>query len=111
MEIKYFRNTSNPHILHHHPELKEVEQRVLPTTDQRTLHHFTKRPANSERAKRISKSVACFISKDIRLYSIVENEGFRFTVDTTEPQYIIPSRQFFLQRKPYHNFTKRQKLK
>ncbi|XP_070411324.1 E3 SUMO-protein ligase ZBED1-like [Nothobranchius furzeri] len=101
MKVKYFGNTSNAraHLLHHRPELKEAEQPLPPQTPgQRTLHHFAKLPANSERAKWISKAIACFISKDLRPYSFVENEGFRFVLRTTEPKYVIPSHQFFTEK-------------
>lgn len=46
-------------------------------------------PFSSPRAASITKPVAGFISKDLRPYSMVENQGL-----TIEPQYEIPSRIF-----------------
>ena len=43
--------------------------------------------SNSERAKRITKSISSFIALDLRLYSSVENVGFRTMVFTLEPRY------------------------
>ena len=36
-----------------------------------------KLPSTPPRAASITKSIACFICKDLRPYSVVENEGFR----------------------------------
>lgn len=62
---------------------------------QRTVEevHFSKLPASSARANKITRSVLCFICKDMRPLSVVENEGFRNTMATLEPRYNIPSRQ------------------
>uniref|UniRef100_A0A3B1JBH7 BED-type domain-containing protein n=1 Tax=Astyanax mexicanus TaxID=7994 RepID=A0A3B1JBH7_ASTMX len=101
-KVKYFGNTSNPrsHLERHHPELLvELDNPVktAPTrpADQRTLHHFEKLPHNCERAKNITKSIACFIAKDLRPYSAVERDGFKFMIKTIEPRYVIPSRAYF----------------
>lgn len=102
-KVKYFGNTTNArtHVARHHPELTgaTVEKQPPPAASQRTLHQFVnKLPANSERAKKITKSIACFISKDLRPYSVVENAGFRFMIKTIEPKYVIPSRQLFTEK-------------
>ncbi|XP_061758149.1 E3 SUMO-protein ligase ZBED1-like [Nerophis ophidion] len=97
-KVEYFGNTSNPraHLDRQHPELSEEKDHPqTPTTEQRTLHHFTKLPFSSERAKKITRSIACFIAKDLRPYSAVEREGFRFMIKTIEPRYDIPSRSVF----------------
>ena len=47
------------------------------------------------RAKRITLSVACFIAKDLRPYSVVENAGFRHLLKTIEPRYKLPTRATF----------------
>ncbi|KAK0139816.1 Zinc finger BED domain-containing protein 1 [Merluccius polli] len=96
-KIKHFGNTTNAraHITRHHPELMDTAQSQPPAADQRTLHCFTKLSANSERAKQISRSIACFIAKDLRPYSVVENEGFICMLQAAEPRYAIPSRKFF----------------
>lgn len=41
---------------------------------------------SSDRAKKITKAVARFIAKDLRPYSVVENQGFRFRSHTLEPK-------------------------
>ncbi|KAL1272923.1 hypothetical protein QQF64_028785 [Cirrhinus molitorella] len=71
-KTKYFGSTTNAraHITRHHPELSDTEQSQPPAADQRTLQCFTKLPANSERAKKITRSIACFIAKDLRPYSV-----------------------------------------
>ncbi|XP_049416948.1 E3 SUMO-protein ligase ZBED1-like [Epinephelus fuscoguttatus] len=96
-KIKHFGNTTNAraHIMRHHPEIKDTEQSQPPAVDQRTLQCFTKLSASSERAKKITRSIACFIAKDLRPYSVVENEGFICMLQTAEPRYAMPSRKFF----------------
>uniref|UniRef100_A0A8C9XH09 BED-type domain-containing protein n=1 Tax=Sander lucioperca TaxID=283035 RepID=A0A8C9XH09_SANLU len=109
-KTKYFGSTTNAraHINRHHPELSDTEQ--PPAADQRTLQCFTKLPANSERAKKITRSIACFIAKDLRPYSVVENEGFVCMLQTAEPRYTIPSRKFFTETAvpQLYNETKRK---
>ncbi len=41
--------------------------------------------ANSHRAKAITATIARFICKDMRPYSVVENTGFREMINTSEP--------------------------
>lgn len=102
-KVKYFGNASNPrsHLERHHPELLvELDNPVKtaptrPAADQRTLHHFEKLPHNCERAKKITKSIACFIAKDLRPYSAVERDSFKFMIKTIEPRYVMPSRTYF----------------
>ena len=96
IQIKYFRNTKNlrSHISRYHPELTEKREPV-PDNSQRTIDQAVQLPPNSERAKRITKSIARFIAMNLRPYSVVENIGFRGMVGTLEPRYRIPSRQYF----------------
>lgn len=73
---------------------------TLPITNtpgyiQRTLDQVAKLPPNSEKAKRITRSVAGFIAKDLRPYSVVENQGFRTMLQVLEPRYTLPSRRYF----------------
>lgn len=111
-KTKYFGSTTNAraHITRHHPELSDTKQSQPPAADQRTLQCFTKLPANSERAKNITLSIACFIAKDLRPYSVVENEGFVCMLQTAEPRYAIPSRKFFTETAvpQLYNETKRK---
>ncbi|KAK7933157.1 hypothetical protein WMY93_004053 [Mugilogobius chulae] len=98
-KLKYFGNTTNAraHLARHHPELKEAEKRPKPP-DQRTLDECSRFPVNSSRAGKISHSIACFIAKDLRPYSTVEGEGFRFMMKTLESRCAIPSRSYFSEK-------------
>lgn len=53
---------------------------------------------NSARSKAIMASIAHFIAKDLRPYSVVESGGFRDMIKTIEPRYKIPSRQHFAEK-------------
>lgn len=53
---------------------------------------------DSARSKAITESIARFIAKDLRPYSVVENGGFRDLMKTVEPRYKIPSRQHFAEK-------------
>lgn len=50
---------------------------------------------SSNRHKSITKSIGVFLAKDMRPYSVVENEGFKAIVNELEPKYDIPSRRHF----------------
>ena len=77
------------------PELRDKQQPVA-NASQRTIEQVVARlQPNSERAKRITKSIASFIALDLRLHSVVENVGFQMMVFTVEPRYKIPSRRYF----------------
>ncbi|KAL7389832.1 hypothetical protein ABVT39_010551 [Epinephelus coioides] len=52
-----------------------------------------KLPPSSARAQTITESVAIFICKDLRPYSVVENAGFQKMLHTLEPRYAIPTRK------------------
>ncbi len=100
-KVKYFANTTNlrTHIERHHPEVKDEEPKAANVpVGQRTLHHFSKMPVSSEQAKKITRAIACFISKDLRPYSVIENDGFRYMLHTIEPRYNIPSRRLFTEK-------------
>uniref|UniRef100_A0A9J7Y5E2 BED-type domain-containing protein n=1 Tax=Cyprinus carpio carpio TaxID=630221 RepID=A0A9J7Y5E2_CYPCA len=53
--------------------------------------------ATSARAKEITRCIGVFMAKDMRPFSVVENEGFRLLVNKLEPKYTIPSRPHFSQ--------------
>ena len=53
---------------------------------------------DSARSKAITASIARFIAKDLRPYSVVESGGFRDMMKTVEPRYKIPSRQHFSEK-------------
>ena len=83
------------HISRYHPELGGKKGPV-PDGSQRTIEQaVVQLPPNSERAKRMTKSIARFIALDFRPYPVVENVGFRGKVYTLEPRYKIPSRRYF----------------
>ena len=96
-KLKYFGNTANlrNHLARYHPELGE-KQRPVADASQRTMEQAVAQlQLNSERAKRITKSIAGFIALDLRPYSIEENVGFRMMVFTLEPRYKIISLRYF----------------
>lgn len=51
----------------------------------------------SARATEITRCICVFMAKDMRPFSVVENEGFRLLVNTLEPRYTIPSHPHFSQ--------------
>ncbi|XP_048036276.1 E3 SUMO-protein ligase ZBED1-like [Megalobrama amblycephala] len=99
-KIKHVGNTTNftNNVDRWHPELAlttTTTQKVdtsQPRIDESLVSTL---PHNSERAKRITRSVACFIAKDLRPYSVVENAGFRHMLKTIEPRYKLPTRATF----------------
>ncbi|XP_060780368.1 E3 SUMO-protein ligase ZBED1-like [Neoarius graeffei] len=99
-KIKHVGNTTNftNHITRWHPELATgskttpQQEKFQPRIDQSLVSPL---PHNSERAKKITRSVACFIAKDLRPYSVVENAGFRHMLKTIEPRYKLPARATF----------------
>lgn len=100
-KVKYNGNTTNmhSHLVRHHPDLASEEKTANVSTpgSQPTLDTVfkAKLPFASPRAASITKSIAGFICKDLRPYSVVENEGFRRMLTTLEPRYEVPSRRYF----------------
>lgn len=103
-KLKYCGNTSNmrAHLSRFHPEaagwVKDDRLKPVIPPNQRTLPDMTRLAPGSERAKKITTSISYFIAEDIRPYSVVENQGFRYMVHNLEPRYVIPSRSFFTQK-------------
>ena len=103
-KVKCTGNTTNmhSHLVRHHPELA-VEERTVSdananvSVSQPAINTVFKvtLPSASPRSASITKSIACFICKDLRPYSVVENEGFRRMLHTLEPRYDIPCRKYF----------------
>lgn len=52
----------------------------------------------SARAKEITRSIAVFMAKDMRPFSVVENDGFKQMVKTLEPLYSIPGLTYFAEK-------------
>ncbi|XP_077063574.1 E3 SUMO-protein ligase ZBED1-like [Siphateles boraxobius] len=103
-EIRYCGNTSNlsAHLKRRHgiddgESECNVKERTQASTPAKSLATFfaPKLSSTSKRAKNITKGIAFFICKDMRPYSVVENEGFRYLLEVLEPRYNIPSRQHF----------------
>nr|XP_061794906.1 E3 SUMO-protein ligase ZBED1-like [Nerophis lumbriciformis] len=98
--IKHVGNTTNftNHLTRWHPELATDSktppqpEKTQPSIQQSMLSIL---PQNSERAKKITRSVASFIAKDLRPYYVVENVGFRHLLKTLEPRYKLPARATF----------------
>jgi hypothetical protein len=51
-------------------------------------------PLQSPRGMCITKAIGGFLAKDMRPFSVIENEGFKHLLNTLEPRYEIPSRTF-----------------
>lgn len=99
-KVKYSGNTTNmlTHLQRHHPKLlSEKAADATNGSSQAAVNTMfkAKLPFSSPRAASITTSIAGFICKDLRPYSVVENEGFRKMLDTLEPRYEIPSRKYF----------------
>ncbi len=99
-KFKYFGNTTNmkKHITRFHSALEKRPSVPIVHTagfTQRTLEQVAKLPPNSEKAKQITRSVAGFIAKDLRPYSVVDNQGFCTMLKVFEPRYSVPSRRYF----------------
>uniref|UniRef100_A0A3P9CVN5 BED-type domain-containing protein n=1 Tax=Maylandia zebra TaxID=106582 RepID=A0A3P9CVN5_9CICH len=94
MEVKHCGNTTNlrNHLTRHHPDILLAK---TADTKQRSLEKAfaVKFESTSPRAQKITQSVATFICKDIRPYSVVENDGFQNLINTLEPRYVLPSRK------------------
>ena len=98
----YSGNTTNlhSHIARKHPEMNESptsspkigRSKPVETFKQTSLLSL---PINSTRSKVITNSIARFMVKNLRPYSVVENEGFRHLVKVLEPRYTMPSRSHF----------------
>lgn len=102
-DLKYFGNTTNlsNHLRRRHAINAEIPAAASTSgSDLRSTNLFglTSLPENSHRAKTITASIARFICKDMWPYCVVENTGFREMINTLEPRYKIPSRQFFSEK-------------
>lgn len=100
--IKYkLGNTSNmrSHLFNHHPEKVREDMGSKIKPGQKTIKEvFTASlPQNSVRAQRITRCIGEYIAKDLRPFSVVDNEGFKRLVNMLEPKYKIPSRPHFSQ--------------
>ncbi len=88
------------HILRHHPEINlAAAQKTTQQQQQPTLPSLfqAKFPANSDRAQKITNAIAIFMALDMRPFSVVENEGFKYLLSVLEPRYLLPSRAHFSQ--------------
>nr|XP_054590993.1 E3 SUMO-protein ligase ZBED1-like [Nothobranchius furzeri] len=98
-KLKYFGNTTNmsKHFERFHPARTSsaIATKTASTSQPTIKEALTTLPSASERGKKITRSVACFISKDLRPYSVVENAGFRYLLKTLEPWHNLPTRRHF----------------
>ncbi|KAM3876933.1 E3 SUMO-protein ligase ZBED1-like [Diretmus argenteus] len=102
VKIKYFGNTTNlrNHVSRCHPNVSTPanvaqEKKTADPAQPKIDDSLSTLPSNSQRARKITRSCAAFIAKDIRPYSIVENVGFRYMLKILEPRYTLPSRTHF----------------
>lgn len=79
------------HLTHHHPEIMltndgQANVKLAPPKNPPTLDtlSLTKLPSNSERAKKITQSITCFMCIDLHPYNVVENEDFCSMLKTLE---------------------------
>ncbi|KAK1898959.1 Zinc finger BED domain containing protein 1 [Dissostichus eleginoides] len=113
-KIKYLGgNTTNlrNHLSRFHCEkLTPATKKTADPAQRRIDETLSTFPPNSEKAKKITQSVAAFIAKDLRPYSVVENAGFRHLLKTLEPRYKLPSRSHFTENviPALYNGTKAQ---
>ncbi|KAJ4949461.1 hypothetical protein JOQ06_020976 [Pogonophryne albipinna] len=114
-KIKYLGgNTTNlrNHLSRFHCEkLTSATKKTADPAQRRIDEVLSTFPPNSEKAKAITQSVAAFIAKDLRPYSVVENAGFRHLLKTLEPRYKLPSRSHFTENviPALYNGTKAQR--
>ncbi|XP_051806493.1 E3 SUMO-protein ligase ZBED1-like [Acanthochromis polyacanthus] len=96
-KIKHVSNTTNykNHVDRWHPELNSKAKTVEPSQLKIYESLTSVLSPTSERAKRITRAVGCFIAKDLRPYSVVECKGFRHMIKTLEPRYTLPTRATF----------------
>ncbi|KAI4819740.1 hypothetical protein KUCAC02_004976 [Chaenocephalus aceratus] len=98
-QIKYLggntTNLRNHRSRFHCEKLTSATKKTADPAQQRIDEVPSTFPPNSEKAKTITQSVAAFIAKDLRPYSVVENAGFRHLLKTPEPRYKLPSRSHF----------------
>ncbi|KAL0150995.1 hypothetical protein M9458_053722 [Cirrhinus mrigala] len=96
--IRYTGNTTNlrSHLQRHHADkLASPQSKKTRDPTQTTLDNTTsKLPSNSVRAQKITESVVHYICKGLCPYSVVENTGFRFMINTLDPRYMIPTRSY-----------------
>lgn len=99
-KVKYNSNTTNlqSHLVRYHGELLSGDKKGKPSQPAITTAFKARFPFGSPRAQTITKSIAEFICKDLRPYSVVENDGFRRMLATLEPRYEVPSRRHFTEK-------------
>lgn len=103
-KVKYCSNTTNLHLhfSRHHPEQQMLTAGAMQATSGNSVLCQPKMsdalkfkyPSTSARAQKITEALLCFICKDLRPYSVVDNEGFRQLMNECEPRYVIPTRRF-----------------
>ena len=94
--IKYSASTTNlhNHLVRRHGETGEEEEASTASTKIPTGIQDLFQPKLTHNSA-IAKVITRFIVKDMRPYSVVENDGFRDMIKTLEPRYTIPTRQHF----------------
>ncbi|XP_039607958.1 E3 SUMO-protein ligase ZBED1-like [Polypterus senegalus] len=104
MNIKYHSNTTNlaSHLKRKHGlDLAATASVKVPSPQESpTVSNIFPQTlsANSKRASSITGAISKFIAKDLRPYSVIENDGFRELIHTLEPKYVMPYRQHFSEK-------------
>ena len=111
--LRHSGNTTNltDHLRRKHPTFTTSETRgthkskvpvsapALPAAEGTIANIFgAKLASTSQRAKSITAAITQFIVRDLRPYSVVQNEGFRNLVRVMDPKYTLPSRQHFSEK-------------
>lgn len=85
------------HLKRHHPGVSLTGEK-LKAQPLITAAYKQSLPATSDRAKAITNAIGVFIGADMRPYSVVENNGFKYMLNVLEPRYDIPSRTHFSEK-------------
>ncbi|XP_041862941.1 E3 SUMO-protein ligase ZBED1-like [Melanotaenia boesemani] len=93
IEVKYCGNTTNlrNHLTRHHPTTQPNASDQKQTKLENAF--VCKLSSSSSRAQKITEAIAVFICKDLRPFSVVENDGFQSLVKLLEPRYVLPTRK------------------
>ena len=94
-EVSYCRNTTNlrNHLTRYHTMLTLASDNKPSGAKQKKPRESLTFPADSPRAIKITEAIATFVCKDLRPYSVVENEGFKQLVHVLDPHYVMVQRK------------------
>ena len=97
-------NTTNlfTHLQGNHPkiyaELAATKKQTNQPTLAQVIEHGKKYDASSKRAKELDCAVAYFMANNGQPFYTIEKQGFKKMVSMFDPQYLLPSRNFFAEK-------------